>query len=283
MEMKRMIGSTVSLIGGIKKGIGRAREQGYQCTQIYTTNSRRWEINQVDRPQIKQYAIQESVVLVAHVPFLVNLASSSAEVRSRSQIRLKQEIECAHSCGINTIVLHPGSATDGCINTGIRHIVNSLDSVADLCSRLNVSIALETMSGQGTQIGSSIEELSDIFGRVRTTQSLSLCIDTAHLYAAGYDIKDVQGLNRVFECIDRQIGLNKISVFHLNNTPTSLGGKTDRHSSIFGGNISLNTFSSLVSDNRFCYIPKIIEPTAKDETASEQVRYLQAIISGGVL
>ncbi len=124
--------------------------------------------------------------MLGHIPFIVNLASKDNIIRDKSVKRLSQEIIRANAYGINILVLHPGSTLDGDTNRGIACIIKAMDDVYDLCKEYNVMLALETMSGQGTQIGSSFEELAYILQGVKNNSHLAVCLDTCHLYAAGY-------------------------------------------------------------------------------------------------
>ena len=278
-----MIGCTVSTIGGIGKGIDRAALLGYQCTQIYTTDSRTWNVDDANLNNLKKYAELSkinNVQLIAHAPLIINLASKDEVIRTKSYFRLRQEVCAAHKCGISTLVLHPGSTLDNDTQRGINCIIDAIDSVADICAEYNVNIALETMSGQGTQLGSNFEELSHIICGVRDNSHVKICLDTCHIHAAGYNIYCPESLNYVLGIFDKLIGLHRITAFQLNNTKTECGKKADRHSSIFDGKISIGTFSSLVCNPRFNNLPMIIEPPAKDATGPEQVRYLQNIVKG---
>lgn len=270
-------------MGGIAKGIERAALLGYQCTQIYTTNSRTWNIKDTNYNNLKRCARlskQTNVQLIAHAPLIINLASDDEAIRAKSYNRLYQEVNAAHECGIKTLVLHPGSTLDNDTERGICCIIDAINSVADICAEYNVNIALETMSGQGTQLGSNFEELSHIICGVRDNSHVKICLDTCHIHAAGYNIYCPESLDYVLGIFDKLIGLHRITAFHLNNTKTECGKKADRHSSIFDGKISIGTFSSLVCNPRFNNLPMIIEPPAKDATGPEQVRYLQNIVKG---
>lgn len=275
LNIEDMIGCTVSTIGGLIRGIERAATQGYQCTQIYTTNSRTWKVSCANYENVQEYSKQYGIRLIGHVPFIVNLASRDNSVREKSVKRLAQEIVCAHKCGINVLVIHPGSTLDGDVNRGIDCIIRAVCGVYDMCVEYNIVLALETMSGQGTQIGSTFEELMSIIQGSVHNSHLAVCLDTCHIYAAGYQIERWNHLNNILTEFDKIIGMERMKVIHLNNTKTGRGKRTDRHSSIFDGNICLETFEKLVVDERFERIPIIIEPPAKDSTGAEQVKYLQ--------
>lgn len=273
-----MIGCSVSTVGGLIVGILRAKEHGLDCTQIYSMKSRRWDVsflNETDVNLIKQYKKENKIELVVHIPFLVNLASPDEQIWEKSLDRLRIEIDCAYKLEINYIVLHPGSYIHDNIDMGIEGIANGLNAVGEICKEKNIRILLETMSGQGTQIGSSFEQLASILSRTFYQDEICFCFDTAHVFSAGYDISTNEKFEVTLSHFFKILGKDKLKVFHLNNTKTKLGMKSDRHSSIFDGEIKLEVFEKIVSDKRFSEVLKIIEPSANDRSGFDQVRHLK--------
>jgi deoxyribonuclease-4 len=272
-----MIGCTISTIGGLCQGILRASESKLECIQIYTLNSRRWDVQNIGESQstaIRECAERNNITLTAHVPFLVNLASNDQSLRNKSSARLKQEIINAAMLGINCLVLHPGSYIEGEKAIGITRIVAGLNEVMNYCEEYGVTLLLETMSGQGTQIGRSFEDISAIINQTKNNTALGVCFDTCHVYAAGYDISTLELFELELSKFDKMIGNARIRMFHLNNTKTALGEKRDCHSSIFEGNINLETFEHIVKKFKDAQIPQIIEPASKDNSGPKQVEYL---------
>ena len=281
-----MIGSTVSAIGGLLKAIERASEYGYNCTQIYTSKSRSWDVSYCassDAEKIIEYSKEKNVTLVAHVPFLVNLSSPDESIRQKSVERLKFEVINSSILGIKKLILHPGSAVNDIRLNAIENIILGLNSVAELCSTHTITILLETMSGQGTQIGSTFEELNYILSKSKCSEYLGVCLDTSHVFASGYDISNVMKLDEVLIKFDSCIGFEKIGCFHLNNTMIPCGNKTDRHSSIFNGKILLEVFEDLVNNPHFINVSKILEPTITDLSGQIQVKYLKNMKRGNAL
>lgn len=274
-----MIGCTVSTIGGLVKGVQRAAGMQYQCTQLYTTHSRSWDVGAADI-NFRQEALKYPVYLISHVPLIVNIVSNNALVKDKSKARLRQEIIRASQYGIKELVFHPGNTLDGDTYRGLIEAVQVIDDVSDLCLRCGLVLAVETMSGQGTEIGANIEEIAFILKHVKEHSCLKVCIDTAHLYASGYDISNKHSWRRFLDFFDKEIGLEKIAAIHLNNTKTECGSMIDRHSSIFDGNIKLETFEDIVLDARFDSVPIVIETPAKDTSGPEQVNYLKKIMKG---
>lgn len=276
-----MIGATVSAIGGLQKALERASKYEYDCTQIYTTNSRRWNVPLIQTEvasNILQYAIEKKVTLVSHVPFLVNLSSSKKLHRKNSIERLRIEILNANLLGIKKLVLHPGNSGENSKDTAIEYIIQGINAISGLCISHDVVMLLETMSGQGTQIGRTFEEIKKIISNVTHPEVIGVCFDTAHVFAAGYDISNLGKLKEVLVKFDNCIGINKIGCLHLNNTNVPCGKGSDRHTSIFDGRIDLEVFIELVADSQFIGIPKILEPPSdnkKDKFTNEIEEQMQ--------
>lgn len=272
-----LLGCTVSTLGGLKQGIERAAALEYQCTQVYITKSRSWDIGSINIDNLEEYAKSFHVHLIGHIPLIVNIASKKDTIRKKSMHRLKQEVLRADQCGVRVLVLHPGSTLDGDTARGLACVAEAMDELSDLCTEHDVTFALETMSGQGTQLGSHFEELAHILHSVKDNSHIAVCLDTCHMYAAGYRIDSLESLSDVLTQFDELIGLDRIQAIHLNNTKVERGHKTDRHSSVFNGNIPLEVFESLVCDERLAHVPMVLEPPAKDLTGPQQVRYLSEI------
>jgi len=272
-----MLGSNVPTIGGLPVGFKYAEEWGCDSIQIYVTLSRRWTVPDLTENEVCQFrtAWQRSTVkiVVAHVPFLVNLASTSGDIRRKSISRLIIESERASKFGVSYLVLHPGSNPNR--QKGLNLIVEGLDIVLNSTNDSRVKILLETVAGQGNQICSRFEELAYVLERVQDPERLGICFDTCHVFAAGYDIRGYDGYERVIEKLDRIVGLDRVKAFHLNDSKTSLGSRVDRHASIGEGLLGLQLFHAVVRDNRFSDIPKILEIPERDDRSHENLELLR--------
>lgn len=269
-----MICGTVSTVGGLIKGIDQCIKLGFDGTQAYTTASRRWNsplLSEKKSEEIRAYAEDKKILLMSHVPFLVNLATADISfLYNRSIERLKAEVISCGYLGIRELVLHPGSSVDGDEERAHQQIIKGLVEVLPLCEEWDVFLMLETMSGMGTQCGATIDSIYELItesiDQSGIKNHLGICIDTAHIYAAGIE----------FDTYVKSIPNEWIGCFHLNNTKIPFGGKTDRHSSIFDGNIPLEEFESIVK--RFPKIPHVLEFTQSDHTGEEQVRHLKGVL-----
>jgi len=243
-----------------------ANEWGCDCAQTYITLTRTWKVPQLTTEEVTCFkaAWQTSRVkqVVAHVPLFVNLASPAKEIWEKSKERLSQEMIRANALGVQALVLHPGSASGLGKKTGIERTSNALRTALESVTGSSAKLLLETTAGQGTALGSRFEEISQILGNVDRNDVLGVCLDTCHIFAAGYDFSGYNGYERVLREFDEVLGVGKIRAIHLNDSKTSLGSRVDRHAPIGLGMMGVQVFHALVSDSRFNEVPKILEIVA---------------------
>jgi len=197
--------------------------------------------------------------VVAHVPYLVNIASPDEEIRKKSRARLETEMYRADKFDVPLLILHPGGFRTSTREEGIARIIEALDSLHQKFSKSSTRILLETMAGQGTMLGANFEELALILEKVKYPERLGICFDTAHVFAAGYDIRGYLGYEKVLAEFDHIIGLGKIEAFHINDSKSELGSRVDRHEYIGKGSLGLQVFHALVRDARFQETPMLLE------------------------
>lgn len=276
-----MLGSNVPTIGGLVQGFKHADVWGCECIQVYLTPSRAWAVPDLTDSHIAEFreAWSRSRVteIVAHIPFLVNVASSNLEVRKRATARLTQEVEQAQKLGVKNLVLHPGSGgalprADGvsAVVAGIREALEGFDKSAP-------KLLLETMAGQGRMVGSRFQELAEILDRVDRPDNLGVCFDTAHVFFAGYDIRGYEGYSAVIAEFDKIVGVEQIRAFHINDAKSRLGSGHDRHANIGEGRLGLQVFHALVRDSRFTDIPQILEIPDRDEKSALNLALLKEL------
>jgi deoxyribonuclease-4 len=200
-----------------------------------------------------------------HAGYLINLAGPPSPNRSRSLESLIQEISFAAALGLPFLVLHPGAHLGAGEKRGLELIVAGLDEALAETKNSGVRLALENTAGQGTCLGDKIEHLAAIFEAVRQPRRLGLCLDTAHLFAAGFDLRTGQGWDAAIAKVEKLIGRKEILAFHLNDSKTALGSRVDRHEHIGKGKIGLEGFRHIVRDPRFLESPGCLEtPKSKD-------------------
>ncbi len=276
-----MIGSNVSTVGGITNAFTQATAWGCESIQIYTTLSRTWAVRKRTEEEIGSFkaAWRASNVkcVVSHVPFLVNLATGAGELYRRSVQRLGQELASAAELGIDRIVLHPGSCSKSSVLTAIDRIANGLEEAFAQLPNQRTKVLLETMAGQGSQVGRTLEELAMIMERVSWVERMGICCDTCHLYASGYDVRGRSGFESVMQELDRIVGITRIGAFHVNDSKYPLGSKRDRHTSLGSGYLGLEVFQALVQDPRFALVPKIVENPNRDDASLKDIQTLRQL------
>lgn len=277
-----LFGAHCSTAGGVWTALQRCKRiQGDVC-QVFVKNNMQWFGKPFSAKDLAAYAGEQAANPLAcvfgHAGYLINLAGPASENRDRSLKSLIQEIELAHQLGLPFLVLHPGAHLGAGEATGIRQVVAGLDQVFAATRRSPVRIALENTAGQGTCLGHRLAHLAAVFDQVKKPERLGVCLDTAHFFAAGYDIRTPKGWNAAMREAASLIGLKQILAFHLNDSKTPLGSRVDRHEHIGKGHIGKQGFRHIVNDPRFKRHPGCLE-TPKSEDLHEDVRNLAVLRS----
>ncbi len=223
-----------------------------------------------------ELAASQFSCVFGHTGYLINLAASASENRDHSLESLVQEIEFATAIGLPFLVMHPGAHLGAGEEIGLRQIVRGLDEVFAATKKSQVRIALENTAGQGSCLGNRLEHLATIYEAVKKPARLGVCLDTAHLFAAGYDIRTPNGWDATIEQVSSLIGLSKVLAFHLNDSKTDLASRVDRHAHIGEGKIGKNGFRHIVTDSRFASCPGCLE-TPKSDDLHEDIRNLKVL------
>lgn len=195
--------------------------------------------------------------IVVHAPYIINLASPDKEKRDFATNFLIKELNRAEKLHAKNIVLHPGSALKEDRIVALGYVASGINKVLDETSHLEIGIAIETMAGKGSEVGINFDEIAKIISMVNNKKRISVCFDTCHVFDAGYDLKN--NYDEVFKEFDKKIGIDKISVIHLNDSKNICGSRKDRHENIGVGNIGFDTLLKISYDERFKKIPKILE------------------------
>jgi deoxyribonuclease-4 len=217
-------------------------------------------------------------VVFGHTGYLINLGGPPSPNRAKSLQSLAQEIAFAGALGLPFLVLHPGAHLGAGEKRGLELIVAGLDEVFTATKESGVRLALENTAGQGTCLGDKIEHLAAIFDAVQKPERLGVCLDTAHLFAAGFDVRTAKGWNAAIGKVEKLIGRREILAFHLNDSKTGLGSRVDRHEHIGKGKIGLAGFRHIVNDPRFTKVPGCLE-TPKSDDLHEDVENLAVLRS----
>ena len=266
------IGAHMPISGGMEKALYRGKEIGCDVIQIFTHNTSSWYMRPLNQNQIDAFAEAQEKTGVkpisVHVGYLINVASSDNNIWKSSINSLKKEVERATMLNIPYVVMHPGSHKGAGEEYGIKRISEALRQVIKETGRAR--ILLETTAGQGTSLGCKLEHLADIMEKTGYSDRLGICLDTCHIFAAGYDFRTKEAYNALMGKLEKLIGLDYLFLFHMNDSKKGLGSRVDRHMHIGEGMIGEKALSYFLKDVRFKYHPFIIEtPKQKDEKGND--------------
>jgi deoxyribonuclease-4 len=275
-----LLGAHMSIAGGVHRAIERACSIECTAMQIFVKNNMQWFARPFRREEIKAFRehVQrpELAVVFAHANYLINLAATNPQFHANSVRALSEELERADQLGLPFIVLHPGAHMNAGEEAGLAKIIAALDRIFARLPKVKTRIALETTAGQGTSLGHTFQHLAEIIGNVRAPERLCVCLDTAHVFAAGHDLTSAAGTQRMFREFDRTIGLRYLAALHLNDSKTARGSRVDRHEHIGKGKIGLEAFRVIMRDRRFRKIPKVLE-TPKRKDLREDVENMRTL------
>ena len=268
--------------GGVWKALERGAGIGCEVVQIFVKNNMQWFGKPYQPDDLSHYANQLALhqfsSVFGHTGYLINLGAPASENREKSVKSLVMELRMAGDLGLPFLVLHPGAHLGQGEEAGLKQIIAGLDEVFDATKDVPVRVALENTAGQGTCLGDQIVHLARIFGGVKHPKRLGVCLDTAHFFEAGYDLRTPAGWDWVIQKVDDMVGLEQVLAFHLNDSKTPLGSRVDRHAGIGEGHIGKEAFRHIVNDARFKDLPGCLE-TPKSEDLHEDVENL-AILRG---
>jgi deoxyribonuclease-4 len=270
----RYIGTHVSIAGGINRALERARRLDINAVQIFLKNSNRWKSRLYTAVERDDFLSMKKafgdIKIFAHSGYLINLAGGGENLR-KSINSMVDEINRAELLGIEYLVVHPGSHKGRGEIEGIKRIARSIDMIYRERNGSDVKILLETTSGMGTSIGYRFEHLRDIIDLSRNHEKLFICLDTCHIFAAGYDISDSEVYDAVVEDLDRIVGIDRLKLIHLNDSKGSLACRVDRHEHIGDGFIGDSGFRILLNDKRMSVIPMILETPKFNEFEADMM------------
>ena len=279
---EKYIGAHVTTAGGVENSVLHADRIGAAGFAIFTRNQRRWESPDLSmesirlfRERMAEYGYTADMVL-PHNSYLINLAQPDPQKRRKSFDAFMDEINRTEDLGLKYLNFHPGS-TVGLISRdeGIERIASSINEAQRLSK--TAVLVLETTSGQKNKIGGSFREIADIISLVEDKSRVGVCIDTCHVFAAGYDIRDAAGWNRMMLEFEHEIGLDFLRGLHLNDSEGGLGERIDRHQNIGQGRIGLEAFRAIVNDSRLDALPMVLETPDRGGWEKE-IRLLKSLI-----
>lgn len=280
------LGAHESVSKGLHLAFDRIARVGGECLQIFTRNQRQWNPRPLGDDEIDRYKDawqrHDRMVVASHASYLVNLASSKDELREKSIDSFIQELQRCHQLEIPYIVIHPGSHGGDGVEAGLERFTSALDEVVDRAGS-DAMVLIETTAGQGTALGSTFEELAFIRSKARFKDRIGACLDTCHIFAAGYDIRSAEAYQETMDRFDALVGIENLLFFHLNDSKKDLGSRVDRHEHIGTGCIGLEGFSNLLNDPRFSNHPMTLETPKGDDLKEdiENLARLRSLIDAG--
>jgi len=263
-----LLGSHLSTSGGLHNALKDAGEYGFHATALFVRSPRQWSAPPLTREAIAEFkrARKESgvEVVVAHASYLINLAGEPPQ-RKNGLGAVQEDLARCAALGIEHLVLHPGSCPD--LEEGIRRIADGLDEAMETVANKRVKLLLEVTAGQGKCIGHRFEHLAELLSRVKRKSRYGICLDTAHMFAAGYDLRKPKAWEETMNAFESIVGLKNLQAMHVNDSKKPLGSRVDRHENIGEGEIGLAGFKNLVNDSRFENIPLIMETPKGNRTS----------------
>jgi deoxyribonuclease-4 len=277
-----LIGAHLSTKGGLHTVFERATAIDAFAVALFAKNSSQWKGKDLTADECATFAkLRHVQPMLTHASYLINLATTNELFLEKSVAALADELDRAERLGIHAVVLHPGSHLGAGVDAGVEQIARSLDRVHELLPDHEAVTLLETGAGQGTCVGCTFEELGRIIDLVDDKSRVGICIDTCHIFAAGYDIRTRDGYQRMIDEIDEHVGFENVGAFHLNDSKKPLGSRVDRHEHIGDGHLGLEPFRFVLNDPRFRRVPKVLETPKPIETESDRknISLLRSLIS----
>ncbi len=257
------LGAHESIAGGLHKAFDRARSVGCDAMQIFVKSNRSWAVKPLtgeDIARFKEKAEETGIQpVVAHTSYLLNLASPDEALWTRSRDTLIIELERCEALGVGWLVLHPGSHVGTGEEVGLARVAQALGEVHAATPGLCARILLETTAGQGTNLGYRFEQLAWLLEHAPQGERLGVCLDTCHVFTAGYELRTPEGYAATMEAFDRIIGLERLKALHFNDSKYDLGTRKDRHAHIGKGHIGLEGFRHVINDPRLARLPGLLE------------------------
>ncbi len=279
-----LLGAHESVAGGLHLAFDHIRYVGGAALQIFTRNQRQWKPKPITEEEQNLFAAawleSPSMPVASHASYLVNLASAKEELVEKSITAFADELQRCEALNIKMVVIHPGSHGGDGIEEGLARFTTNLDQALERADN-SVTVLLETTAGQGTGLGSRFEELAAIIAGSKYPEKLGICLDTCHIFAAGYDIRSEESYQATMAEFEKKVGIERIKFFHLNDSKKGLGGRVDRHEHIGQGQIGLEGFRNLLNDPRFARHPMTLEtPKGNDlQEDRDNLAVLRALLA----
>jgi deoxyribonuclease IV len=279
--MELLLGAHTSAAGGAPNALYEGWNIGATTIQLFTSNQKQWHGRTIGEAEVTLWnqALQKTGMqkVMSHGSYLINLGSSDPEMLYKSRVAVREELQRCHRLNLAYLNIHPGVATHGTTEECLATIAESLLLLEDLVSKGPTRILLETTAGQGKSVGHRFEHLAFLMEKVHRTIPIGICIDTCHIFTAGYDIRTEEGWNSTLKEFDEVIGWNHLHAFHLNDSMKKLGSRVDRHAPLGKGEIGLLSFHFLMHNAKTRAIPKYLETPGGPPLWKEEIALLKSL------
>ena len=263
-----VIGAHFSIAKGLHDAVYQAKTYGCNALQMFTKNATAWKeriVTLEEQERFEQARAETGIHAIAsHTSYLINLASPDSKKHAMSCAALKQELIRSSALKIPFCVLHPGAHMDSGIDAGLLKISESINRIFSETAETTSRLLLETTAGQGSGLGHTFEQLAQIIDRIEQKERTGVCLDTCHIFAAGYDIRTPETYRQTMNHFEAILGLSQLLVIHVNDSKKGLGSLVDRHTHIGKGALGEDAFKQLLNDVKLLHVPKLLE-TAKTE------------------
>ena len=280
--MNHLIGAHTSISGGVPSSVDLAEKLNFSAMQIFSKNNNRWMTKSFTESVINEFKtkLNSSGIkfTVVHDSYLINLCSLNDDLLEKSRTAFLDELIRCEQLGIPYLNFHPGAHGGAGEEEGIKLIAESLNIVHGKSKDYKTSSMIEVTAGQGSAVGYKFEHIRKIIDLVEQKERMSVCIDTAHIFAAGYDIRTPGAYEKTMKEFDEIIGLDRLKCFHMNDSKKELGSRVDRHEHIGKGFIGLEGFRNIMNDKQLERVPKILE-TPKGKEQLEDVENIKVLLS----
>lgn len=274
-----LIGAHTSTQGGLENALHEGARIGATTVQIFTSNQRQWKGRVITDEIVDawNHALKETGIrdVMSHASYLINLGSPAEDTFAKSQKAFAEEIQRCTALDLAYLNFHPGAYLKDLPENALDRIVSSLLEFQELLEGSRLRLLLEATAGQGSTLGRRFEELAYIIERVEGKLPIGVCIDTCHIFAAGYDLRSVDACEATLDAFDKVVGLQHLYAFHLNDSAGALGSRKDRHRDLGQGEIGLDCFRFLMSDPRTRELPKYLETPGRLEIWAQEIQMLR--------
>ena len=278
---EKFIGAHVSAAGGVENAPENANKIGATAFALFTKNQRQWQAKPLADENISSFKKNcekygySAAQILPHDSYLINLGHPEKAALQKSRDAFLDEMQRCEQLGLDRLNFHPGSHLNQ---------ISEEQCLAIIAESINISLGktkeviavIENTAGQGTNLGFSFYQLKKIIDQVKDKSRVGVCIDTAHAYSAGYDLKTKTGFEKVFQEFDDVIGFEYLKGMHLNDSKKDFGSKVDRHDSLGKGTLGMEVFECIMKDDRFSGIPLILE-TPNEDLWAEEIKLLKSL------